>query len=134
MNMNRVSHLTIGTATVLAVAIGCYAAILDGTHGTVKVTPNTATADKGEKEFQDTLSFADGKFSSAFFGAKGFKSAVYRGEKEANEAEFEAEQTNDTGGVLNWQGEIRGARIAGRLMWMKKDSPAFTYTFQGTTE
>ena len=36
---------------MLVAAITCRAAFLDGTHGKVKMTPDKATADKGEKEF-----------------------------------------------------------------------------------
>jgi len=116
------------------IAINCWAAFLDGTHGKVKVVPDKATADKGEKEFDDTLSFADGKFSSSFFLAKGFKPATYGGEKEDTEAEFEVEQTSVTNGLINWLGEIRGKKFMGRLMWKKKDGSTLNYNFEGTKE
>lgn len=114
------------------IAINCYAAFLDGTHCKVKMVPEKATADKGEKEFDDTLSFAGGKFSSSVFLAKGFKPAAYRGEKEENEAEFEVEQTSVTNGVINWLGEIRGKKFMGRLAWTKKDGTNLAYNFEGT--
>jgi hypothetical protein len=132
MRTNRTCSLVI--MTVVAFAIACYAGVLDGNHGNIKVTPDPATADKGEKAFEDTLSFADGKFTSAFFLARGFKPAAYNGEKEENEAEFEVEQTSVTNGLINWLGEIRGKKFAGRLTWVKKDGPTFTYNFDGTND
>jgi hypothetical protein len=121
-------------AMLLVVAITCRAAFLDGTHGKIKVVPDKVTADKDEKGFNDTLSFADGKFTSTFFLARGFKPAAYNGEKEENEAEFEVEQTSVTNGLINWLGEIRGKKLVGRLTWTKKDGRNLTYSFEGTQD
>jgi hypothetical protein len=132
MKTNRTVGLAI--AGVMAFAIACYAAFLDGTRGKVKVTPDKVTADTGEKGFDDTLSFTNGKFSSAFFLAKGFKPAAYNGETEENEAEFEVEQTSVTNGLINWLGEIHGKKLVGRLTWKKKDGPSLNYDFEGTKE
>jgi hypothetical protein len=134
MKTNRIVGLAAASGMAFAVAIACYAAVLDGTHGKVKVIPDKVTADTGEKGFDDTLSFADGKFTSVFFLAKGFKPAAYNGETEENEAEFEVEQTSVTNGLINWLGEIRGKKLMGRLMWKKKDGPTLTYNFEGTKE
>lgn len=134
MKMNRIIGLAVISAMVFAVAIACYAGVLDGTRGKVKVIPDKATADGGEKGFDDTLSFADGKFSSTFFLAKGFKPAAYNGEKEANEAEFEVEQTSVTNGLINWLGEIRGKKLAGQMRWKKTDGHTLTYNFAGTQD
>lgn len=114
------------------VAISCWAAFLDGTKWSVTVSPGQTTSDKNAKEFGDTLSFADGKFSSAAFLAKGFKPAAYRGEEEPNEAEFEVEQLGPTNSVANWLGEIRGTNIMGRLTWKMADGTNHTFNFHGT--
>ena len=117
---------------LLALACPCRAGFLDGTTGQLKVVPEKAAADKGAKEFSDKITFAEGKFSSAFFSAKGFKPAVYRGEVEPKEAEFEVEQTSESEGVITWLGEIRGQQIVGRLTWRLKDGSALSYNFEGT--
>ena len=127
-------RVTILTATSLLLAINCRAGFLDGTKAKVKVVPEQAAADKGEKEFDDTLTFADDKFTSAAFLAKGFKPASYRGEVEQNEAEFEVEQTSESDGVINWLGEIRGKKVLGRLQWRKKDGTNLSFDFEGTKE
>jgi hypothetical protein len=135
MKKNRIVGVAVASVMALGVAITCRAAFLDGTHGKVKMTPNKAAVDKGEKEFDDTLTFADGKFSSSAFLARGFKPAVYRGESEENEAEFEVEQIGEnTNSLVNWQGEIRGKRIVGRLTWKKTDGTSLSYDFDGTKE
>jgi hypothetical protein len=134
MRIDRTQRVTIVVATLVVVAIACYAGVLDGTHGKVKMTPDKATATRGEKGFDDTLSLVDGKFSSAFFRSKGFRSAPYNGEKEQNEAEFEVEQTSATNGLVNWLGEIRGKRLLGRLTWKKADGTSLSYDFDGKTD
>jgi len=117
---------------LFVLACPCHAGFLDGTTGQLKVVPEQTAADKGAKEFDDKITFADGKFSSEFLAAKGFKPAVYRGEIEPNEAEFEVEQTSESEGVITWLGEIRGQQILGRLTWHKKDGPVLNYNFKGT--
>ncbi len=134
MQTNRIMRDTIVATFLLAVTIPCHAAFLDGTTCKIKLTPDPATADKGEKAFDDTVKFADGKFSSAAFLAKGFKPGPYGGEKEEKEAEFEAEQTSDTDGVINWQGQIRGKKVVGRLRWKTKDGTFLAFDFEGATE
>ena len=116
----------------MGVAIACYATLLDGTHCKVKVVPDKLAAEKGEKEFDDTLSFADGKFSSSVFLAKGFKPATYEYESEDSEADFGVDQTNVTYGVLHWQGSISGKELLGELIWKKEDGTNLHYTFEGT--
>jgi hypothetical protein len=134
MRTNRPCSLAIVAVVTFAIAVACYAGVLDGTHGKVKMIPDKATADKGEKGFEDTLSFADGKFTSTFFLARGFKPATYNGEKEENEAEFEVEQTSTTNGVVNWLGEIRSKKLVGRLTWKKADGTNLMYDFDGPKE
>src|SRR5437870_6025102 len=89
----------VAALVLTASAIVCRAALLDGMSWQVKMTPDPAAADKGQKEFADELTFADEKFSSKFFLAKGFKPASYRSEIEPNDAEYEVEQTSDREGV-----------------------------------
>jgi hypothetical protein len=131
---NRVIGVVLASMMALTFTIACYAAVLDGTHGKIKVIPDQVTGGKAEKGVDDTLSFADGKFKSVFFLAKGFKPAAYNGEREENEAEFEVEQTSVTNGLINWLGEIRGKKLMGRLTWTKKDGRTLTYNFEGTND
>jgi hypothetical protein len=130
MNIHKIR--TAGTifAVLLVGTLAVRAGLLDGIKSKVKVTPDPTSTARNEKPFDDTLSFANGRFSSKTFLAKGFAPAKYNGDKEENEAEFEVEQTG-TNGVLNWQGEIRGSNVLGRLTWTRKNSPPFTYNFQG---
>ena len=130
---NRIVRLTawaLGIVVLTAVAMKCWAGPLDGIQAKVKIVP----ADKSDKGFDDALSFTDGKFTSTTFQAKGFQPARYNGEREENEAEFEAEQTNDVGEAVNWLGNIRGKHVGGHVHWKKKDGTRLSYYFDGTVE
>ena len=105
---------------------------LDGQRWKISVVPDKAAAEKGGKEFSDTIIFAGDKFSSTALDAKGFKPVSYRGDFEENEAEFEAEQVSETEGVVLWLGEIRSDRMSGTLQWKKKDGGTLLFDFTGT--
>ena len=134
MQTNRIHGLMITSTVLLAAAAICCAEALDGTKWKVKVVPNQAAADKGEKEFDDELIFADGKFTSTALLKKGFKPAPYRGDIEPREAEFEVEQVSETNGVITWLGDVRGTNTMGRLQWRQKDGTRLAFEFSGTKE
>jgi hypothetical protein len=118
---------------VLSFTTSCVAGVLDGAWK-VTLIPDKATAEKREKEFTDTISFAEGKFHSAAFGAKGFKAAKYRGDFEEREAEFDLEQQSETAGVIIWIGEVRAGKMTGRLQWKRKDGTNLFFNFTGSKD
>jgi hypothetical protein len=127
-------RLTIASAMFLVSVIVVPAALLDGMKFKVKVVPDKVTAEKGAKEFDDELIFADGKFTSTTLLRKGFKPSKYYAETEPNEAEFEVEQRSAGNGVATWTGEIRGTNALGGLSWLQKNGTNFTYDFTGTKQ
>lgn len=131
INTQRTTFISV---LLLAGAITIQAALLDGTKFKVKVVPDKATAEKGAKEFDDELIFADGKFTSTTLLRKGFKPSKYYAESEPNEAEFEVEQRSAGNGVATWTGEIRGTNTLGGLSWLQKSGTNFSYEFTGTKQ
>ena len=134
MQATRFRRVVILSAMLLAAAGIVRAGVLDGTRFKVKVVPDKATADKGEKGFEDELIFADGKFTSTALSRKGFKSTKYRAESESWEAEFEVELVSATNGVAVWIGEIRGTNALGGLQWIQKGRGDYMFEFNGTKE
>ena len=130
----KLTPCALAVVALTVIAMNCWAGALDGTRAQVKVARADAATDRDKKGFDDTLSFADGKFSSAAFQAKGFQPALYNGEREKNEAEFEVEQTNSVGEVVNWLGNIQGNHVGGRVHWVKKDGTRTSYYFNGTAD
>src|SRR5437867_1272985 len=117
MQANRTQRLTTVLAMLLASAIIVHAGVLDGTKWKVRLVPDKAAADKGEKEFDDELIFTDGKFTSTALLRRGFKPSKYHAEVEPREAEFEVQQVSETDGTADWHGEIRGTNTVGGLEW-----------------
>jgi hypothetical protein len=138
----RRSTLKILPLAIVAVFFGCLhlfagekpsstGAILEGTFWKITVVPDDASAKSGTEKFNDTISFAEGKFSSAALAQKGFKPAKYQGDFEEREAEFDLEQKSESEGIVIWIGEVRGAKITGRLQWKKKDGTNLFFNFTG---
>jgi hypothetical protein len=130
----KLTPCALGIVALTVIAMNCWAGALDGIRANVRIVPADAPADKSDKGFDDTISFADGKFSSTVFLAKGFQPARYNGEREEHEAEFTVTQTNGVGEVIDWLGNINRNRVGGRLQWMTKDGTRVPYYFNGTKE
>jgi len=139
----RLTPWVLGIVGLTAIVMTCWGAgPLDGIRAKIRIVPADASQGKSDKGFDDSLNFADGKFTSSAFQAKGFQPARYNGEREEHEAEFEVEQTNDVGEVVNWLGNIREKSVSGHATWLigghvhwrKKDGTKLSYYFNGTEE
>jgi hypothetical protein len=118
---------------ILSLVTNSRAGQLDGTVCKVRVVPAEAAAAKGEKEFDDKLTFTNGIFSSKVFLARGFKPTEYEGEAEPDQAEFAAQQVNEAKDALEWKGMIRDKRVEGTLTWTKKkDGTTLSFSLTGT--
>lgn len=113
------------------VIAGPAVAVLDGTSWKINVEPDPVTKDTGEKQFNDTLAFSDGKIS---LGAPkvGFWASPYSvtktGEKDYT---FKAERASAGEGNSIWTGVVHGQNIEGKLIWTKNDGAVLTFTFKG---
>jgi hypothetical protein len=89
------------------------------------------TKDKNEKDFKETLTFADGNItlSAPKVGDSASPYSVTKaGEKDLT---FKAERVSDGEGTSVWTGTVHGKDIAGKLIWTKNDGSVFTYSFKG---
>jgi hypothetical protein len=94
----------------------------------VKVTPDAASAAKGEKEFDDTLVLSKGKFRSTACEPFGFGESPYR--LEGNN--WLTDGLSKKEGKNHWHGEIAGDSVTGQMTWTKPDGSVMNYTFTGT--
>ena len=105
--------------------------VLDGTSWKVNVEPDSMAKDKGEAQFKETLTFAEGNVSLSA-PKVGFWASPYSvtkaGEKDWT---FKAERTSAGEGSSVWTGTVRGDDLEGKLIWTKNDGAVFTYTFKG---
>jgi len=116
--------------TTFAMA-GPQIAVLDGTSWKVNVEPDTMAKDKGEKQFPETMTFADGNVSLSA-PKVGFEASPYSvtksGEKDYT---FKAERASAGEGHSVWTGTVHEKSIEGKLIWTKNDGAVLTYTFKG---
>ena len=106
-------------------------AVLDGTSWKVDVEPDDMAKKMGEKQFKETLTFAEGNVSLSA-PKVGFWASPYSvsktGEKDYT---FKAERTSAGEGSSVWTGTVHGDDLEGKLIWTKNDGAVFTYTFKG---
>lgn len=124
---------------VLVFALGMAAiasekvAALDGTSWKINVEPDSMAQAKGEKQYDEILTFADG-FVSMTEGQKvGFASSPYEvtksGEKDWS---FKTEQASESTAKTVWTGTIHEKNIEGKFIMTKKGGAVLTYTFKGS--
>ena len=98
----------------------------------VQVIPEEASAKAGEKNFEDTLTFKDGKFRSEACILHGFDWTKYKLEDRPEITVFIASAKNpDKGSSTEWIGSVNGQRLTGSLTWQKPDGSVGHYTFEG---
>jgi hypothetical protein len=105
------------------------ASSLDGTTWNVKVTPDQAAAQEGEKAFDDTLVFENGQVTMTECVKHGFTPSAYSPGQ--GPSTFKAEQMSQDAGKTEWTGATTGENIQGIMTWTKKDGKILKYNFQG---
>jgi hypothetical protein len=106
-------------------------AVLDGTSWKLDVEPDSMAKDKGEKQFKETLTFADGNvtLSAPKVGSEASPYSVTKaGEKDMT---FTAERVSYGEGSSVWTGTVHGKDVDGKMIWTKNDGSVLTYTFKG---
>lgn len=105
---------------------------LDGTSWKVEVEPDKMAKEKGEKEFHETITFADGQIVTNEGPKLGFATVPYAlsrsGDKDWT---FTADQQSTSQGTYVWTGTIHEDDIRGKLVWTKSDGSVLTFTFKG---
>ena len=117
--------------STVAVA-GHEVAVLDGTSWKLEVEPDAMAQKAGEKQFKETLTFADGKVSLSA-PKVGFDASPYTttkaGEKDWT---FKAERASAGEGNSVMTGTVHDNNLDGKLVFTKNDGTVLTYTFKGS--
>ena len=129
-------HLAWLVALALAFGMMAFAsekiAALDGTSWKIDVAPDGMAKEKGEKDYKEVLTFADGMVTMNEGQKVGFASSPYEvtksGEKDWT---FKTEQVSESTGRSVWTGTIHEKNIEGKLIMTKKGGAVLTYTFKG---
>jgi len=108
-------------------------AVLDGTSWKVQVEPDAMAKEKGEKDFKDTLIFADGSLSATGRGQIGFGASSYSVSQDPKNKDFTftSEQRSEHEGTTTWTGTIHEDHVEGKMIWTKANGAILTFTFKG---
>jgi len=108
-------------------------AVLDGTSWKVQVEPDAMAKEKGEKEFDETLIFADGSLSATARQQIGFAASSYAvtPDPKSKDMTFTTEQRSEHEGTTTWTGTIHEDHVEGKMIWKKANGSILTFTFKG---
>jgi len=130
--MRKLAWLAASALVLSTVALASpNVAVLDGTSWKLDVKPDAMSKDKGEKQFKETLTFADGNvtLSAPKVGSEASPYSVTKaGEKDMT---FKAERVSYGEGNSVWTGTVHGKDVDGKMIWTKNDGAVLTYTFKG---
>ena len=131
--MRKTAWLAVFAIVLSSVALaGHQAAVLDGTSWKLDVEPDAMAKDKGEKNFGETLTFAEGSVSLSA-PKVGLAASPYSVSKTGeNDFTFKVERLTAGEGSSVWTGVIHGKSLEGKLIWTKNDGTVLTYTFKGS--
>jgi hypothetical protein len=124
--MIRRTGLSLALALGIVWATLAQAGALDG-----KSFAGTFTEKGKAKGDVDTFVFKDGKFRSTACDPYGFTEATYSATTKDGATSFEATSESPKEGTMMWKGTVRGDRIDGTAVWVKKGQVDISYTFHG---
>ena len=107
-------------------------AALDGTSWKIDVGPDAMAKQKGEKDYKEVLTFADGMVSMKEGQKVGFGSSRYEIAKSGDKDwTFKSAQDSQSIGQAVWTGTIHENDMEGKMIMTRKDGAVLTYTFKG---
>jgi hypothetical protein len=103
-----------------------------GTRWNITVTPDAEAAKKGEKPFQDTLSFEGDVVRLDASEARGFQPSTYTATRvKGGGWAFNTTQRSQKHGDAFWQARIQGDTMRGEMRVLRRGGTALHYSFQG---
>ena len=121
----------IGFGQRLAQAATSTAMGLEHSKWSIKITPDEAAKQQGEKQGRDALIFRDGTLISTGCARYGFAPSTYTASQSGSAWTFTTEQTSPKQGKTTWSGQISGETINGTMTWMKQNGGTIHYSFEG---
>ena len=129
--MRRMSFTVLLALLLLPAATAWAKDALEGTW-TVTVSPDDAAA--GDKDYEDTLVFGKGKFTSTLLQARGFEPSAYEADVRGGgvAVRFNSQTASAKDGKAAWEGTATAGSVQGTYTWTKKDGSTVSYHFSGT--
>lgn len=82
----------------------------------------------GNMEGTEMMSFKNGRVSNDECTKWGFGDAAYTLDDNGS---FKYTLTSDAEGKMNWEGQVVGTSISGKMVWIKAGQDDIYYTFKG---
>ncbi len=101
---------------------------LDGKAFLVKLSEHG----KNDEATDDELIFKDGTFFSVDCEQYGFGSAPYEARSKDGTIAFKSTLTSDKEGKAEWEGKVKGDKIAGTFIWSKQGQDPIIYSYEGS--
>ncbi|MEO6039614.1 MAG: hypothetical protein ABIQ93_14465, partial [Saprospiraceae bacterium] len=79
----------------------------------------------------ERLSFKNGQAENDECTKYGFGSGAYTCDENGN---FKYTLTSEKEGRMDWEGQVTGNIIAGKMVWVKAGQNDISYTFKGTEQ
>ncbi len=83
----------------------------------------------GKSDGRENLSFANGKASNDQCTQYGFGDGAYTADEECH---FKYTLTSPNEGRMDWEGQVKGNAIEGKMVWVKAGQADIHYTFSGS--
>ena len=120
------------SATPAAATQTATSSALEGTTWSVKATPDAMAAQKGEKPFDDSLIFKDGKVTMSACVKMGFAPSGYTAIPGSSGSwAFLTQQVSPSQGTTRWMTTFTGEAVKGTMTWTKQDGSVLRYTVEG---
>ncbi len=107
------------------------ASSLEGTSWPVKLVPDAAAAQQGEKAFDDELSFKNGQVTMSACVKSGFAPSAYTAAPSSGAWSFTTKQVSKEHGQTAWAGTISSGAIKGTMIWTKPNGTILHYNYEG---
>jgi hypothetical protein len=131
--MRKTVWLALAAMVLSSVALASpNVAVLDGTSWKIEVEPDSMAKDKGEKQFKETLTFADGNITLSTPKVGSEVSPYSTSKSGEKDFSFKAERTSWGEGNAVWTGTIHEKEVKGKMILTKNDGAVFTYDFHGS--
>jgi hypothetical protein len=110
---------------LLCAAFACTSKSRTGLDGrTFKIENYTG----GQMEGTEMMTFKNGRVSNDECTKWGFGDAAYTSDDAGN---FKYTLTSDAEGKMDWEGQVVGTSISGKMVWIKAGQDDILYTFKG---
>ena len=104
---------------------------IEGTTWSIHVETGEKTDARGEKSFEEVLSFGANQVALEECGRRGYAPSTFTARKDGDKWEIEFTQTSPADGTMQWKADVREDWFKGVMMWTKRNGTERNFWFKG---